>query len=322
MNTLKILLYLGGHVFCIYTTSVILSATMFMGLYLKIYKDLALNGQKLDLNGIKLKIKILGLDDQSISIKRGLLTFGYNFILMLSQSLNYEKFKYYILASLADYIVPLSENEIKIFNKHPNGLSAYLITKLNQWGISTFKMNIVKNGEISNLKCLIIKDDIFVIKATGYLKGKRQKELKEIVFDYLIKMVLIYQRQFTNEEELINYLNQFDEFTFEINENIDLKDENVFTYNLPDGEILWHYSPDFQDIEIISAFGSALNMDKEAQKKIIKQYLKENTVNTEVEYFDSNFRPCENLDFSNPSQENSQMEDLKLVRKKNKRLPH
>ncbi len=297
MYTLNILTYLLFHLLCIYGTTVILSSGMFLGLYLKLFKELAYEGKKFDLEGLKMKIKVIGADGNIRPLKKVIFLFGYNMLTMLINSLNYDIFKRNMLYSLKDYIVPLSEDEANIFSKHPRGLTAYLITKLYALGISTFNMNFVKKGQASKLKCLIVKDDLYVIKVTGYLKGKKQKELKQLVYDYLLQIILIYQNEFDTEEEMLAYLSQFDEFTLDVTDEIDLTKGNVFTYPMEDGEIIWRYTEDYQDFTIVTAFGEALNMSAEEQRAIIQKYLAENKVDTEVECFDANFKPCEKLEF-------------------------
>ena len=293
MYTLNILLYLLFHLLCIYGSTVILSSGMFLGLYLKFYKDLASEGQKLDLEGLKMKIKVIGSDGNIRPLPKTIFFFGYNVLTMLINSLNYDVFKRNMLYSLQDYVVPFSEDEAYIYNKHPHGLTAFLITKLYALGISTFNMNFVKKGQTSKLKCLIVKDDLYVIKVTGYLKGTKQKVLKQLVYDYLLQIILMYQNEFATEEEMLAYLSQFDEFTLDVTDEIDLAKENVFTYPIEDGEIIWCYTDDYQDFKIVTAFGKALNMSAEEQRQVIQNYLAENKVDTEVECFDANFKPCE-----------------------------
>ena len=263
------------HCFAIYATSVVLSTGMLLGVILKFFKNLALDGKKLDTtNGVNISVTSFNNEEkETVSLKKALLSFGKNVYVMFQLSLNYNHSEELLRDLLNDSIVPMTEIEQEKFNNHPNGLNAYLINYKSFRGDTRPIITLViydEMGNTSTVDLLLKRKKYKILNIDGPLASKDKKEQDKAILEYLTYWILDIQENCETPEEVIESIANAEEIKKENMPNpfADIP-HNIFKFSLEGGSISWRYTEFFDDIEIIEAIGNANNYTIEEQKEMI-----------------------------------------------------
>ena len=272
------------HCFAIYATSVTLSTGMLLGVILKFFKNLALDGKKLDTtSGVNISVTSYNDEEkESVSLKKTLLSFGKNVYVMFQLSLNYNHSEELLRDLLNDNIVPMTDIEQEKFNKHPNGLNAYLINYKSFRGDTRPIITLViydEMGNTSTVDLLLKRKKYKILNIDGPLAEMNKKEQERIILEYLTNWIVDIQENCETPEEVIETIANAEEIKINkddfINPFADIP-RDVFNYPLDGGSISWRYTESFDDIEIVESIGSANNYTIEEQKDMIIEDIKHN----------------------------------------------
>lgn len=275
------LIYFLNHLFLSLTSTIALSTFMYIVLLLKVYREIGDAGYKL--NGRLGKFVMHGyVKGKLVPMREILLCPFYNLFVMLVNTFNYNQFKNNIMKSLDEALVPLNEDEKEIYKKHHNGLTIFLLTKKYALNFHPLVINISKNGEYSTIKCILIKGSIIILQVKGPMKKLSKEKMEETILDYLTDLDLMYKQETGNDESFLDDISKYSEYTFDTSKFNAYKPEDINTCEIDNGEIIWAYTEDKKDIEILTSFGEARKLKVLEQKKIILEHLKKEQ--TEMTY--------------------------------------
>ncbi len=253
-----------------YGLSVVISSGMFMSLLFSFLKILADNGYTISFTDSSKTVKNSIQNNKEFKI-RLVFVFGLNIYLPLILLKDYEQFFMDMYDEVKKELVPLENYEIKEYQKRPTGFKAFMIMEKR-----VINKHMIKNLNISTLEgtsdvtILIKRRKIKILDVTGPIKKLSKKEQEKIILEEYSKIIDNLLMENLTSEEILEKLYTVDKYDCEIKE-----ENSTFSYKVKDGEIIWKYSDDFNDIIIVKTLGSARQMDEATIKNLIIFSLKE-----------------------------------------------